>query len=82
MKETLSRMQESIQILKSEVQSLPKWQKLLKMKVSKNTKGCKSAFEILSMTNDGITFAQLAKALPHLLGHLDEDSTLATRLEV
>lgn len=81
MRETLSRVQEAMQLLKSEVRPVAKWRQLLKMKVSKSNNS-KSAFEVLAMTNDEMTFARLAEALPHLLGHLNGDSILARRLEV
>jgi len=50
------------------------------MKISKDT-GHKSAFDMLSVTDESVTFAKLAKWLPQL-GHLDGDPGLARRIEV
>lgn len=81
-RETLNKLQEAIQILKSEVRSSVKWQQLFKMRSTKNVKN-KSAFEMLSKTDDEkFTFEQLANRLPNLLGHLNGDPTLARRIEV
>lgn len=80
-RETLSKIQEAIEILKNEVQSSLKWRQLLKMKSTKTNKS-KSAFEMLSVTEEKVTFEQLANCLPNLLGHLAKDSTLAERIEV
>lgn len=81
MRHIFCKMQEAIQILKNE--SLPNhvWRKMFDLKISKN-KERKSAFEMLSLTTDKITFAQLAEKLPHLLGYLDKDPNLARRVEV
>lgn len=76
----LRKMQEVTQILKSDVRSSCKWRQLLKMRSSKAV-GHKSAFDMLSSTNEEVTFAQLAKLLPDLR-HLDGDSDLARRIEV
>lgn len=78
----LGKIQEAIQILKSEVRSKNKWRQFLKMKSTKSG-GNSSAFEMLSVTGEEkVTFEQLAKWLPNLLGHLDRDPTLARRIEV
>lgn len=81
MRHIFCKMQEAIQILKNE--SLPNhvWRKMFDLKISKN-KERKSAFEMLSLTTDKITFAQLAEKLPHLLGYLDKDPNLARRVEI
>ncbi|XP_011646986.1 protein MTO1 homolog, mitochondrial [Pogonomyrmex barbatus] len=75
-----NKMQEAIQILKNDIRSNSKWRKLLKIKSSKAT-GPKSAFDMLSITTEEITFAQLAKLLPNL-AHLDGDLNLARRIEI
>lgn len=80
-RETVSKIQEAIEILKNEVQSSFKWRQLLKIKSSKANKN-KSAFEMLSITEDKVTFERLANCLPNLLGHLVRDSALAERIEV
>ncbi|XP_026826162.1 protein MTO1 homolog, mitochondrial isoform X2 [Ooceraea biroi] len=80
-RETLCKMQEIIQILKSNTQPSKKWRKLLKLKESKTT-NIKSAFDILSITNEDITFARLAKYLPEMLNHLHDNPALATRIEI
>ncbi|XP_029675327.1 protein MTO1 homolog, mitochondrial [Formica exsecta] len=81
-RETFHKMQEAMQILKSEVRSSIKWRQLLKMKKTK-TIGNKSAFEMLSVTGEEkVTFEQLANLLPNLLGHLDRDPNLARRIEI
>lgn len=74
------KMQEVVQILKSDVRSCQKWRRLLKMKTSKAV-GHKSAFDMLSMSDEEVTFAQLIKLLPDLQ-YLDRDLNLARRLEV
>lgn len=79
-REIFRKMQEAVQILKSDVRSCNKWRKLLKMKRSKST-GHKSAFDMLSTTTEEVTFAQLVKLIPDL-EHLDGDPGLARRLEV
>ncbi|CAL1688778.1 unnamed protein product [Lasius platythorax] len=81
-RETLCKMQEAIQILKSEVRLSSKWRQLLEMRSTK-TVGNRSAFEMLSMTGeDRVTFEQLANRLPNLLDHLDRDPALARRIEI
>lgn len=81
-RETLCKMQEAIQILKSEVRLSSKWRQLLEMRSTK-TVGNRSAFEMLSMTGEErVTFEQLANRLPNLLDHLDRDPALARRIEV
>lgn len=81
-RETFNKMQEAIQILKSEIRSSNKWQQLFKMRSTKSVRH-KSAFEVLSKTDDErITFEQLANQLPNLLGHLNGDPTLARRIEI
>lgn len=79
-REVFRKMQEAVQILKSEVRTSYRWRRLLKMKSSKNNER-KSAFDILSTTDEEITFAQLAKLLPNL-GYFDGDPDLARRIEV
>ncbi|XP_018365095.1 PREDICTED: protein MTO1 homolog, mitochondrial [Trachymyrmex cornetzi] len=79
-REVFRKMQEAIQILKSDVRSTTKWRWLLKMQISKDP-GCKSAFDMLSVTDELVTFAKLAKLLPQL-GHLDGDPGLARRIEI
>ncbi|EFN86010.1 Protein MTO1-like protein, mitochondrial [Harpegnathos saltator] len=78
---TQRKIQEAIQLLQSERQSNHKWRHMLKLKHTKSIQN-KSAFDILGNTNDEITFAQLAKILPELLGHLDGDPTLMIRVEI
>lgn len=80
MRKIFHKMQEAVQILKSDVRSYQKWRRLLKMKMSK-ANGHKSAFDMLSMTDGEVTFAQLVKLLPDLQ-YLDRDPNLARRLEV
>ncbi|XP_050457381.1 protein MTO1 homolog, mitochondrial [Cataglyphis hispanica] len=81
-RETLCKIQEAIQILKSEIRSSIKWRQLLKMKKTK-TIGNRSAFEMLSVTGEEkVTFEQLVNLMPNLLGHLDRDPTLARRIEI
>jgi len=79
-RETLCKMQEIIQILKTNIQPAYKWRQMLKLKSSK-TNHAKSAFEMLFLAEE-ITFAQIAKYLPELLNHLHDNPTLATRIEV
>jgi len=79
-REVLRKMQEAIQILKSDVRTSNKWRWLLKLKSSKHT-GYKSAFDMLSLANETVTFAQLTKLLPNL-SHFDGDPGLARRIEV
>jgi len=79
-REVLRKMQEAVQILKSDVRTNNKWRRLLNMKSSKNT-GYKSAFDMLSTANETVTFAQLTKLLPNL-SHFDGDPGLARRIEV
>ncbi|XP_024892415.1 protein MTO1 homolog, mitochondrial [Temnothorax curvispinosus] len=76
----LRKMQEAVQILKSDVRSCNKWRRLLNLKSSKSV-GHKSAFEMLSMTTEEVTFAQILKLLPQL-NHLAEDPGLTRRLEI
>lgn len=80
MREIFHKMQEAVQILKSDMRSCQKWRRLLKMKMSKAI-GHKSAFDMLSMTDEEVTFAKLIKFLPDLQ-YLDRDPNLARRLEV
>jgi len=79
-RKVLCKMQEAIQILKSDVRTSNKWRRLLKLKSSKNI-GYKSAFDMLSMANETVTFAKLTKLLPNL-SHFDGDPGLARRIEV
>lgn len=80
MRDILCKMQEAIQILKSENRTNYVWRKMLDLRISKNNER-KSAFEMLSLATDNVTFAQLAEKLPHL-SHLDKDPNLARRVEV
>ncbi|KAH0954568.1 hypothetical protein HN011_002339 [Eciton burchellii] len=79
-RETLCKMQEIIQILKTNIRPAYKWRQMLKLKSSK-TNHAKSAFEMLFLAEE-ITFAQIAKYLPELLNHLHDNPTLATRIEI
>lgn len=79
-REIFRKMQEAIQILKSNMQTSSKWRRLLNMKKSKAVDH-KSAFDMLSTTSEEITFARLAKLLPDLR-HLDGDPNLTRRIEV
>jgi len=80
-RETLCKMQEIIQILKTNIRPAYKWRNMLKLKSSK-ANNAKSAFEMLSLTTEEITFAQIAKCLPELLNHLHDSPALATRIMV
>ncbi|GAB1861383.1 Protein MTO1 homolog, mitochondrial [Camponotus japonicus] len=80
-RQTLSKIQEAIEILKNEIRLSLKWRELLKLKSAKTNKS-KSAFEMLSITEEKVTFEQLANCLPNLLGHLARDPTLAERIEI
>ncbi|XP_018303418.1 protein MTO1 homolog, mitochondrial [Mycetomoellerius zeteki] len=79
-REVFRKMQEAVQILKSDVRSTNKWRRLLEMKTSKDIKH-KSAFDMLSITDEEVTFSKLIKQLPQL-GHLDGDPGLARRIEI
>lgn len=80
MRETVSRMQEAIQILKSETRTSTQWRKMLKLKSTKAIVK-KSAFEVLGLPNDEVKFTKLATKLPELL-HMDGDPIVAMRVEV
>ncbi|KAL0131801.1 hypothetical protein PUN28_002983 [Cardiocondyla obscurior] len=75
-----NKMQEAIQILKSDVRTVNKWRYMLDMKKSKSTE-YKSAFDMFSITDEEVTFTQLVKLLPSLK-HMDEDPNLARRVEI
>lgn len=75
------KMQEAIQILKSERKSNTKWRHKLRLKPSKSVSN-KSAFEILGNPNHEITFALMMGKLPELLSYFDQDPVLAMRVEV
>lgn len=79
--DTERKMQETIQLLKSEKRSNNKWRHMMKLSRVKSNHN-RSAFELLGNTNDEITFAQLVKELPELLSHLDGNPALAMRVEV
>lgn len=79
-REVLRKMQEAVQILKSDVRSNYKWRRLLRLKSSKST-AHKSAFDMLCSSTEEVTFAQLAKLLPNL-EYLAGDPGLARRLEI
>lgn len=80
-RETFSKIQEAIGILKNEVRVNLQWRQLLNLKSTKTNKS-KSAFEMLSISDEKVTFQQLANCLPNLLGHLARDPALAERIEV
>lgn len=79
-RQVLHKMQEAVQILKSDVRTSNRWRRLLKMKSSKAI-GLKSAFDMLSTANEEVTFAQIMKLVPDLK-YLNGDPNLARRLEV
>lgn len=79
-KKVFRKMQEAIQILKSDVRTCTKWRQLLNIKKSKAVDH-KSAFEMLSLTTEEVTFARLAKLLPDLQ-YLDRDPNLTRRIEI
>ncbi|XP_011882975.1 PREDICTED: protein MTO1 homolog, mitochondrial [Vollenhovia emeryi] len=80
LREVCRKMQEAVQILKSETRPSPKWRRLLNMKSSKATE-YKSAYDMLSTSTENVTFAKLVEVLPDLK-HLDGDPNLARRLEI
>lgn len=80
-KEVFRKMQEAVQILKNDVRLYSKWRQLLNMKISKASKGHKSAFDMLTVTDEEIKFTQLVKFLPELK-YLNGDPGLSRRLEV
>jgi len=80
-RETLCKMQEIIELLKTNTQSSYKWREMLKLKNSK-ANNIKSAFEMLSLTTEEVTFAQITKCLPKLFNHPCDDPILTTRIEV
>lgn len=77
----LSKLEESIQLFKSQVRSSLQWRKLLKLPASKNVQ-VKSAFEMLVMTDCNVTTDMLVAALPDHFGHLADDPILLRRLQV
>lgn len=78
---TLSKLQENIQLLKSEVKSSIQWRKLLKLRSSKNVH-VKSAFEMLNLADEVVTTDMLISALPDRFGHLAGDPIVSRRLQV
>ena len=78
---TLSKLQEHIQLLKSEVKSSIQWRKLLKLRSSKNVH-VKSAFEILNLADEVVTVDMLVSALPDRFGHLADDPIVLRRLQI
>ncbi|XP_015515997.1 protein MTO1 homolog, mitochondrial isoform X1 [Neodiprion pinetum] len=87
-RERLTRMQnirrklrEAEDLLKSVQLSIEQWQKKLGIEMSK-TFSCRTAFNMLSITNYGLTLDDLRKCLPDQLAGLDNDPILHNRLKI
>ncbi|XP_025416283.1 protein MTO1 homolog, mitochondrial isoform X2 [Sipha flava] len=76
-----SDLEDGIKLLNSVSQSMYKWKKLLGLKTSKNP-DFKTAFEILSLSTDGITVEQLEMILPDKFGGKFENKRLNERLKI
>ncbi|XP_015173796.1 PREDICTED: protein MTO1 homolog, mitochondrial [Polistes dominula] len=75
------KLEQTIQQLRTIVQSNTKWRKILKMKISKNTQN-KSAFDILGFPDENIEFSKIASLWPELFGHIVRDPTFERRLKI
>ncbi|XP_076233436.1 5-taurinomethyluridine-[tRNA] synthase subunit MTO1, mitochondrial [Calliopsis andreniformis] len=77
----LSKLEESIQLLKNEKRSSMQWRKLLKLHPTKNVQ-VKTAFEVLARIDDGVTTESLISALPEHFAQLAGDPILSRRLQI
>ncbi|CAK9812596.1 Protein MTO1 homolog, mitochondrial [Anthophora quadrimaculata] len=76
---TLSKLDEGIDLLKREIHSSTKWQRILNLPESKNTH-MKSAFDMLRNTH--IKIDMIIEALPDRFGYLAEDPNVKQRLQI
>ncbi|XP_003706522.3 5-taurinomethyluridine-[tRNA] synthase subunit MTO1, mitochondrial isoform X1 [Megachile rotundata] len=77
----LSRLEENLELLKSEKRSIYKWRQLFNASQSRNAV-TKSAFDILRTVEINLTIDMLISALPDRFGHLAKDPIIAKRLEI
>lgn len=81
-RDVLSKLQECIDLLKSESRSMPEWHKSLNLPVSKS-RHTKTAFELLSFSNVIITPEMLAAAVPEKFGSLAKlDRHIISRIKI
>ncbi|XP_044015316.1 protein MTO1 homolog, mitochondrial [Aphidius gifuensis] len=76
-----SKLNDAIYRLKNIHKSTTNWSKLLGIKETKFAKG-KSAFTILTQTQEDCTFEDIVNALPDEFGDLGGDSILAKRIKI
>ncbi|XP_024941163.1 protein MTO1 homolog, mitochondrial [Cephus cinctus] len=76
-----TKMQEAIQILKSVKKPINQWRRLLRIKICKNPSET-TAFGILSMVNDDISFGNIINIIPDQLAQFSGDSSLAKRIKI
>ncbi|XP_053988256.1 protein MTO1 homolog, mitochondrial [Hylaeus volcanicus] len=79
--EVLSKLEDAVKLLQSEVRPCSQWQKLLKIKQSKNSQ-MKSALDMLGMSGDVVTVDMLSSMFPDRFGHLVDDPVIARRLQI
>ncbi|XP_076654512.1 5-taurinomethyluridine-[tRNA] synthase subunit MTO1, mitochondrial isoform X2 [Halictus rubicundus] len=77
----LSKLQDGIELLKSDTRSTTEWRRLLNMRKSRGVQR-KSAFEALSIFEDRVSIEALIKVLPERFQHLGDDPIVARRLEI
>ncbi|XP_017882321.1 protein MTO1 homolog, mitochondrial [Ceratina calcarata] len=75
----LSRLEENIKLFNDIRMPMEKWQRLLKLPLTKNTNQ-KSAFELLR--NIEINIDMIIQALPDCFGHLAQDPMVVRRLKI
>ncbi|XP_034181906.2 5-taurinomethyluridine-[tRNA] synthase subunit MTO1, mitochondrial isoform X1 [Osmia lignaria lignaria] len=77
----LSRLEENIELLKSEIKSCYKWRKLLNLPPTKNV-ATKSALDLLHISDMNVDIDMLIAAFPDRFGHLANDPIITRRLQI
>ncbi|XP_076290895.1 5-taurinomethyluridine-[tRNA] synthase subunit MTO1, mitochondrial isoform X2 [Lasioglossum baleicum] len=77
----LSKLQDSMELLKSETRSSAEWRRLLNLPPSRSVQR-KSAFEVLSIYEENVPIEALVKILPERFQHLSEDPIVARRFMI
>ncbi|XP_054007107.1 protein MTO1 homolog, mitochondrial [Hylaeus anthracinus] len=79
--EVLSKLEDAVKLLQSEIQPCSQWQKSLKIKQSRNSQ-MKSALDMLGISGDVVTVDMLSSMFPDRFAHLVDDPVIARRLQI
>ncbi|XP_015431455.1 PREDICTED: LOW QUALITY PROTEIN: protein MTO1 homolog, mitochondrial [Dufourea novaeangliae] len=77
----LSKLDDNMELLQTELRSSSEWRKLLKIKETRNIY-VKSALDMLNIADEDVTIDMLIKALPDRFGHLADDPIVSRRLKI